>query len=418
MVKQKSSGNPGNNRKKDSHCMSCNDTGNPGDKWLDCDSCALWYHLKCQNTNMSDDFYASYVKFSSKLADAPENLRKKIFLFYLCDNCDKLKQIKIEDKGIDMLNNKIQQIDVQIKELGKIKDELKCEISDLKQSVSTASILSYSDVLKSSPDTNRPPDFVQRNALPLPTAEVFYPRMKVTPLTNQSAKVTRKDIQNVILSNANEQLQVNSVKELDDGSVRVECKNLSICTKLNECIDLNKYKVDMPKMLKPRVKVVNIDYLNLDVDLVKTIVDLNGLNPEKCSVELLKKYQNARTNTWTLVLELDPVTFKMFLRSGYVYICDQRCKVYEHIGLRQCGNCLELTHGTAFCNKGKKCCLKCGSDTHNVKDCPAEVARCVNCHEKNLKFKADLDDKHFSTSNDCPSKILVANNIRRRVLQC
>lgn len=238
--------------------------------------------------------------------------------------------------------------------------------------------------------------------------------MLISPISHEDGNQTRKDVQDVLKTNMS--LKVNKIMHTIKGAVKVECNTIEMCNKIAQSLDKAKYTVKVPTVLKSRFKIVHVDKENdLGDNVVENLKMLNELQLDS-SLELLKKYFNLKTKTWTLVVEMDPKSARKFLYTGYCYLGDQRCRIFEYIPIRSCGSCLKLNHNSTECNnRDRKCCLKCGSFDHQIKDCNALVPKCVNCTARNREFNLDLNTEHFSTASNCPCRVAIINSIRRRI---
>lgn len=381
---------------KDNECCGvCKDSGNRngGDDWVKCETCRVWYHTRCQNEHITKEIYDLLKKFDAimKKPKTTPKVKASITVQWKCGVCVE-RESQMEEKAA-VINDKL--------------DEIMAKVKNISQNTNVPKI-SYANAVK--------------NASPSAMGEKrFFPRVTIKSKIKKDKTEFKKEIENVVKDNLGKKIKINKIINDDEG-FKVECADETALKNLQSSLDSNKYECIMPKLLLPRLKVINVffDVEMSDEEIVTSIVTLNEeLDNIQPQIKVIKRYVNNPEKGYTVVIECDPITDVILRKKGRILCCFSRCQVYECIGIRQCGKCYLYTHSTTECKSEKKC-MKCCED-HLMSECNNEVS-CINCILRNKKFDQDpnytkLQVNHQSNSRECFCRKIIEESIRRRILK-
>jgi len=374
--------------KKQDRCSWCKDKGDKYEQWVCCDKCSLWYHLRCQD-NITEELYNLLNAYNEIMERGKDSLKMTtVRMMWTCKTCEKAPKTEAQlvADGIQAISRKIDRL-----------------TEDTFLSVNRFAALSYSDVAGGANVKQKPRE--------------FFPRLIVKPTITQESKISLEDVNKIVMAKG---AKVTKKYVSKDGTIKLDCWDEKSMKLVEEGLKANKnYNLELPKMLMPRLKVVNLneDVNDLDeIELAQSIISQNGL-PDSSSVVVHKRYQNNKTGLYTVIIEVDPLSKIQLLRGDYqkVFIATQRAKIYEYVGVRRCGKCLKFSHGTVEC-QSEQVCTKCSQTGHVSKDCKNDK-HCLNCHEKNLKFpNLKIKSDHIVTDNQCPCYMEIVKNIKGRIM--
>lgn len=97
---------------------------------------------------------------------------------------------------------------------------------------------------------------------------------------------------------------------------------------------------------------------------------------------------------------MDPRTWKDVTTRGKAYLDYQVCIAKDYTGVTRCYNCQQCGHVAAACPKKDPVCGIC-ADTHDTRQCPREVTRCVHCHH------SGKNSNHYVGSLKCEAHVRV-----------
>lgn len=226
----------------------------------------------------------------------------------------------------------------------------------------------------------------------------------VKPMGEQDSRMTKKDIRQKIDPT---HVDVSKFKQVRNGGVVIGCTDKQHVDKLRKQLENQlggKYTVETTSLKKPKLKVININRDDIstedsDEDIVELLVKSNNLRAsDNLHIKVLKKAENRYKNI-NLILEVDPETHHFLLAEGRVKLGWSRSRVFNHVSVLQCFNCMGFNHFAKDC-KLKKACSKCSGE-HSYKDCHSEEAVCANCSKEKGR-NMNVDANHNALSRDCP----------------
>lgn len=313
-------------------CGSCKDERKMAE--IQCDACCTWFHLNCQKKAIHPKIYELHTMFNTLETDYPDQIRFTKLTWFCGDCFEEDKKNKEINAGI---LNSVKMLSSQI---SKIEEKLQ-----LQESL---------------------PTYAQKVLMDKPVeSEKYFPRLTITAKNREDNMNILKEIHS---ATKNKNIKLNKVfMNKNDKSVKIECRSSVDCEEVQRLIDRNKFQVKQPKMLYPRIKVVNIlseCVENLtDEEIIDDICTKNDLKAD--SIKIIKRYSNCRGQSqlfsetkWTLVLECSPFTAQILKNKNSCYIGFMACKVFDALNVRQCGKCWSFAHGSNNC-ESEKLCMKC-----------------------------------------------------------
>lgn len=216
-------------------------------------------------------------------------------------------------------------------------------------------------------------------------------------------------------------VDVSKFKQVRNGGVVIGCSDKQHVAELRKQLENQlggKYTVETPPLKKPKLKVININKDDIstedsDEEIVDLIVKSNnlGANNDKLYIKVLKKAENKYKNI-NLILEVDPKTHNSLLAEGRIKLGWSRSRVFNHISVLQCFNCMGFNHFAKDC-KLKKACSRCSGE-HSYKDCRSEQVACANCIREK-KRDTNIDANHNAMSKDCPYFLRIVSNQNKKI---
>ena len=223
------------------------------------------------------------------------------------------------------------------------------------------------------------------------------------------------------------------VRVLGDGAVRITCDTKDRLEAAKKLIQGNGVTIHDRQLLRPQVRIEGTDAAIGSSDgLIDTINELNGSVLDASSKIVLKTKNWRDKDKVDIVIETSGRAQQKMLRTGTVLLGFERCRVYEHLRLRQCMKCLAIGHKREQCRACDRClkvgckdqncnsrliCLRCGGN-HMRKDCPPNSQQmCSVClhHGQEIGGKHTKDNaNHPMLGRDCPLKALGEEQMRRR----
>lgn len=228
------------------------------------------------------------------------------------------------------------------------------------------------------------------------------PAIIIRPITHQPAQTTKYDVQKAI--NPREiSVPINSVNTTNDGKMVIKCATeeatriltTEIETKLNE-----KYKIELSKMKKPRIKIIGGNVEMSEIEIEKCLREQNSFIKE---TDYMKVTFILRTSKGKQIIfaECSGELFSKMMDAKKVFLGWERNPVYEDLMIPRCKRCFAYDHKEANC-RNKESCTYCGGE-HRINDCPREQKQCCNCIRSVSKYKLTYDTNHEANNRDCPT---------------
>ncbi|GLV36019.1 hypothetical protein CBL_01783 [Carabus blaptoides fortunei] len=185
----------------------------------------------------------------------------------------------------------------------------------------------------------------------------------VKPVATQKADKTKNEVKEKV-SPENIAVGVSTLKQISGGAIIIGCDSAEDRDKLKtEVINKmgNKYKVEIPKLYRPKIKLIGVYLHDDEEDLVEKICKQNAINEhEEFYMKILKKIENKKMKNFDIIIEVDKITHKMMINQGMIKVGWSRGKVVDHVYVKKC--------------------FKCWGFNHIAKDCKADII-CANCAE-------------------------------------
>lgn len=240
----------------------------------------------------------------------------------------------------------------------------------------------------------------------------------VKPKNDQNSRQTKKDIR---LKIDPVDINVSKFREVKNGGVVIGCADRKdIDTLRNRLVGQlgPKYTVESPALKRPKLKIFNINNEDISMDdsddvIIDLIVKWNELNTgEGLHMKVLKKTVNRFKNI-DMILELDSRSHSLLLKQGRVKLGWSRCRVFNHVSVLQCYNCMGFHHFAKDC-KSNTTCSNC-SGNHTYKDCNSNIVKCTNCVKAKKDKNLDIDVGHNALNRDCPSLLRLIGEQSKRI---
>lgn len=217
---------------------------------------------------------------------------------------------------------------------------------------------------------------------------------------SQNASKTSDDIRSQINS---KDVNACGIRKLHDGGVIIRCESNTATMKMKTLVEEkfgDKYDVNLPKILKPRVKIFRVDGV-AEENIVEELKDRNEwLSDSEIEIKKVIKRQDERDKDFDVVLEVDQHSFDNLMDAGRVNLGWRTCKVIHHVHLTRCFKCCGYGHIAEKCTN-KLACSKCSGE-HKTSECDKNNnIQCVNCKVMNEKFKMKLDTNHRPFNSSC-----------------
>lgn len=186
------------------------------------------------------------------------------------------------------------------------------------------------------------------------------------------------------------------------------------------------FKVTEPAQIKPKIKIVNIDEDEMQLEdgkLIETIRIQNEIDSNQdCEMTILKRIMNKgqkeqnkpgrSREEGSIILEVDERTHEILLNKGKLSVGWKKCKAFNHLNVKRCYKCWGFYHIAKKCTREEKC-SKCAGN-HNIKECKAAKSRCVNCMFKNQKYNLKINEEHDALDRECPTYKRTMQEEKRR----
>lgn len=246
----------------------------------------------------------------------------------------------------------------------------------------------------------------------------------VKPLVDQQCEETKKDIKKHV-DVAKLGISVNKVKKGNNGSIIIGCEK----SKDKDCLKQNiekvvgkKYKIEVPSLKKPKLKIIGIDKDDCkkdDESLISTIVKQNedklGMQGKEAELRILRRINNVKYGDMSIIVEISTSWYETIMKTERLNINWNKCRVTDFVGVLRCYKCWR--HMAKECRKEETCLYCAGNHESEIcvkKDKMNEI-KCVNCITRNKFIKeGKLDISHRATDKCCPCYILSKRRGRKR----
>lgn len=363
-------------------CAKCkSEIVNDADKF-DCDACGMQYHLTCDTVKKGD------------VAARAKSQNLKLY----CTRCMSVKLEIANAEKLSIIYKYVSKIDMQTQQQIAIQTEAADKLNSLV--AETANVRDKIDELKTTVGSTPSGDDKTPNTYASIVRAAAKPTVMIKPKSGeQDASVTSDDITKQINGR---DVSACGVRKLRDGGLVVRCETNAASMKMKSLIEEkfgDKYDVQLPNMLKPRVKIFRVD----DVAENDLIDELKARNEWLAGSQIeLKKVltrKDAKYKDFDVVIEVDQNCFDMLMDAGRVNLGWRSCRVVHHVHLVRCFKCCGYGHIAEKCTN-KLACSKCSGE-HKTSECDKNTVQCINCKTMNDKFKTKLNTKHTAWSNSC-----------------
>ncbi|XP_039313145.1 uncharacterized protein LOC120359509 [Solenopsis invicta] len=228
----------------------------------------------------------------------------------------------------------------------------------------------------------------------------------VKPKLQQESEDTKKVIKEKV-DIKNMAMGVTKLKKGSKGVVIMGCESGEEVKKLKETVQAKlgeNYKVLESSRSKPKVKIVNINLEEMNLDdneLINTIKKQNRI--DTVNMRIVKRMVNnqRRGNEGSVIMEIDEETHELILKKSKLNIGWKKCPIFNHISVKRCFKCWGYFHIAKNCTREETCC-KCAGN-HSSRVCTATESKCVNCMFKNRTYNLKINDEHEAISRECPT---------------
>lgn len=197
-------------------------------------------------------------------------------------------------------------------------------------------------------------------------------------------------------------IPIRNVRQKSNGKVVVECTSKQDEEKIKQLTKTalgEEYDVNIPKQMRPRIKIVGLTENLSQEDIINYIRKQNEFIGQNSSVEVIQVKENRQGTGYVVIVEVDGNCYNRCMQNKRINIKWDRCRVYDFINIRRCYNCAGYNHLANIC-KNRKACTKCAEE-HLLNECESEELKCRNCIIANERVNLGLDIHRPSWSQDC-----------------
>lgn len=182
-------------------------------------------------------------------------------------------------------------------------------------------------------------------------------------------------------------------------------------------------RAEPSRQLKPMIILKGISKHTAAEELRNLIVSQNAeveaLEPATDELHLRFERRNRNDKLYNAVFITSPRVWKKIIHLGRLNLDHQRVHVEEFVPLMQCFKCLQFGHLKKHCTRDVDSCAHCSESSHTLATCPTrndqEKTNCLNCTNKNLRSKTNLDTKHSPTSDICPLRTAMRDRVISKI---
>lgn len=340
----------------DKQCFKCKVDFN-ADKIIGCEGeCAGWYHLKC--AKVTEQQYVVIKNCNG--------------IKWFCKKCYEKSEVKVKS-DINKINRNIEQLKEII-----IKKQAQLDSSNVNKQEQRIEVKTYAEVIKHAPQT-----------------------IVITAKDGTNMKNTEimEHVENSV-NPTSLAVGVRSIRAIRNKSIAITCDSLQEREMLHKEVEMklgNQFHVEVPRVMKPRIKIIGLQREFTEQEIKQCILEQNKslLINKNCEIKLVitkkMKYD------FMAIIEVDSNTFEKIMKEGTLKMKWKICKIYIHIHILRCFNCSGYGHKAAEC-KNKSTCSKCGQAKHTIE---CTEFQCVNCVLANKKYNLKLNVNHSAYDRSC-----------------
>lgn len=238
--------------------------------------------------------------------------------------------------------------------------------------------------------------------------------------TEQNNMFTKSEI----LQNINpvtSQLNFSDIKNAKSGLL-IGCENSEDLTKFKQMATdklSEKYEIRDIGNFNPKIRVVGMNEKYSEDDLVNYVKFQNKyLVSDKFQCKMIEiKPLKKRADIFQAVLQIDVQSYNKIMSAGKgkLFVAYDICDVYDVINVKRCFNCSGFSHFSNQCRDQHPCCPRC-AEHHTVKDCKADLLKCINCIRSNNTKKTTLNISHAAWDSACPCYISKVNEFKSSLI--
>lgn len=229
------------------------------------------------------------------------------------------------------------------------------------------------------------------------------PDIVIQPKKNdQNSDTTINDIKKNISPS---KICIDKLRKAANGAIIVKCANKESSELFQNCAKeklCDNYDVKVPDVKNPQIKIINVTEKLSEEEIIKKIKKQNDFVPEKAELKVKKTIEHTNKDGrmhYTVIIEVDQVTYQQIITHDKLSIGWDRCRIFEHIFIMRCYQCLGFNHSSKVCTK-KQACFRCGGE-HERKSCTSDQIKCVNCSFAVSTLGLNIDAGHEAYSPDC-----------------
>ena len=378
-------------------CIKCKRTTvKDSNKWIMCDCCHKWEHIKC--TYLKDvpnkcigeiPFYCDICAIKLQCT-MKENIEMK-------ETINEMKSMmEILVKDMKIVKAEISNTSAQVNTLGTAElhsfmnavmkeiNGVKYELRTLKNKEKTEELNDKLEIVTS--ELKNVTNNIEVKKVKSSYADTLKSKNMLIVKSLNSDKTAFENKKGIM---SNVKTPVESVTETKDGHIAVRFdskKKLEQAKKELTTNSAEEITISEKGKMKPKIKLVNVS--KDDDDVINSIIMKNRWISDFIEDEedlMLKREDDARNNQKKhCFIKCSPKIRKAIYDHGdKLYTMYEHCKIFYSYQPYQCYKCQEYGHSAEKC-QNKQTCPKCGGE-HRYKDCQSEDAKCVNCSKRGLE---------------------------------
>lgn len=221
-------------------CCSCREDIESDETCYECDGCIKTFHISCDRVKKTD---VSHRKNSERLK------------LYCAECCKSTQMANIEN--IKTILRFIYKIDAQMQQQSMVQTDVASQLEALK-SECVQLRGAVGDINKSLVNVSGPDDVTRKKTFSSVVRAASQPPVIIKP--KNVLQTTKKTIDDIRSHIDYKQMDVADVRSVRGGGIAVTCESGASTLNMKNVISNkfgDKYDVKLPKILKPRVKIVN-----------------------------------------------------------------------------------------------------------------------------------------------------------------